>query len=219
MSDVPAQSTIIEGHVVHKTSNALQITFRDGTGDPFAVGVQGAGDGKGKKLGVLFGFKNGGTGNHVLTYTDGTALGIASREGAPSVFTRTADGAEVATVQRGATSRAVRAGGGALFQFAADPDEAKTPDLFRIVVTTPSGERVGRLDVIRRAGGWTIARAIDAAWDTYIWWDHAGRALPIPILGTRLTLTHPVSGVERDVLLGACVDLAVGLRPYIAEMN
>jgi hypothetical protein len=58
MSDVPAESTIIEGHVVHQKSNALQITFRDGTGDPFAVGVQGAGDGKGKRLGVLFGFKN-----------------------------------------------------------------------------------------------------------------------------------------------------------------
>ncbi|MCW2647500.1 MAG: hypothetical protein JWP07_3609 [Pseudonocardiales bacterium] len=58
MSDVPAESTIIEGHVVHTKSNALQITFRDGTGDPFAVGVQGAGDGKGKRLGVLFGFKN-----------------------------------------------------------------------------------------------------------------------------------------------------------------
>jgi hypothetical protein len=32
MSDVPAESTIIEGRVVHKKSNALQITFKDGTG-------------------------------------------------------------------------------------------------------------------------------------------------------------------------------------------
>jgi hypothetical protein len=57
---MPASSvppTFIGGRVVHKKSNALQITFHDAAGDPFAVGVQGAADGKGKNLGVLFGFK------------------------------------------------------------------------------------------------------------------------------------------------------------------
>ncbi|MEP7019941.1 MAG: hypothetical protein ABI808_04770 [Pseudonocardiales bacterium] len=219
MSDVPVAATIIEGHVGRKTSNALKMSFRDGTGDPFAVAVQGAADGKGRKLGVLFGFKNGGVGNHVLTYNDGTTVSIASREGAPTVFTQGGDGVGVATVHRGETSTALRAGGGELFRFAPDPEEARTFELFRIIVTTPTGEPVGRLDVMRRATGWTLARAVDAAWDTYLWWDHAGQSLPIPVLGTRLSLQHPVSGIDRDVLLGACVDLAIGLRPYIAAMS
>ncbi len=86
--------------MIHKTSDALQITFHDGPGDPLAVGVQGAGDTRGKKLGILFGFKNGGTGNHVLTFRDGTVIGVGSRSGAPTEISR-ADGSEIATVIRG----------------------------------------------------------------------------------------------------------------------
>jgi hypothetical protein len=208
---------IIQGRVVHKTSNALQITFQGGPGEAFAVGVQGAGDGKGKKLGVLFGFKNGGTGNHVLTFTDGRTLNIASKDSQPSVFTA-ADGSEVATIHRGASSRAVLSGGTEILQFVSAPTDAKTPDLFSMIVLDPAGAEVGRLDVVRRSSGWTIGRAIDAAWDTYIWWDRAGQPMKVPLLGTRLLLVRPVSDLELDILLGACVDMAIGLRPYIAEM-
>jgi hypothetical protein len=217
MTTPPHPPTFIEGRVVHKKSNALQITFHDAAGDPFAVGVQGAGDGKGKKFGVLLGFKNGGTGNHQLTFTDGRVLGVASKDGAPSVFSDQ-HGSAVGTVTRGETSTAVVPGVGELLRFAGAAEGGKTVELFRLAITTPAGEDLGRLDVIRRDTGWTISRAIDAAWDEYIWWDHAGRALPIPILGTRLTLTRPVMGVERDLLLCACVDMAIGLRPYAACM-
>jgi hypothetical protein len=218
MTSLPNPPTVIEGRVVHKKSNALQITFHDGPGDPIAVGVQGAGDGKGKKFGTLLGFKNGGAGNHRLTYGDGGIVGIASKERAPTVLTR-GDGTEFATIERGPTSSAVLADGGELITFVADADEAETVELFRVIVATPSGEHVARLDVIRREGGWTLSRAAQAAWQEYFWFDHAGRALPVPILGTRLTLARPVTDIERDVLLGACVDLAIGLRPYISEMQ
>jgi hypothetical protein len=210
--------TFIEGRVIHKKSNALQITFHDSPGDPFAVGVQGAGDGKGKKLGVLLGFKNGGTGNHQMSYRDGRVLGVSSRDGAPSVFCSD-DGSEIALVTRGATSIAVLPDARELFHFAADPREGKTLELFRLLVTTGAGEDLGRLDVIRRDTGWTISRAVDEAWQEYVWWDRAGEALPIPILGTRLTLNRPVVGMERDVLLCACVDMAIGLRPYASCMT
>jgi hypothetical protein len=210
--------TFIEGRVVHKKSNALQITFHDTSDNPFAVGVQGAGDGNGKKLGVLLGFKNGETGNHQLTYTDGRVLGVASKDGAPSVFSDQ-NGGEVAPVARWETSTAVLADSRELFRFVGDPEEGKTVELFRLLVTTAAGEDVGRLDVIRRDAGWTISRAIDAAWQEYFWWDHAGQPLPIPILGTRLTLTRPVVGTERDVLLCPCVDMAIGLRPYASCMT
>jgi hypothetical protein len=218
MTSPGSPPTVIEGRVVHKTSNALQITFHDGPGDPLGIGVQGAGDGKGKKFATLLGFKNGGAGNHRLTYGDGEVVGIASKERQPTVLSR-GGGTPFATIERGPTSSAVLVGGGGVCTFVPDPDEAETLELFRVVVNTPSGDRLGRLDVIRREGGWTLSRAIDAAWDEYIWWDHAGRRLPVPILGTRLTLDRPPTGVERDVLLGACVDIAIGLRPYISVMD
>lgn len=52
-----------------------------------------------------------------------------------------------------------------------------------------------------------------------IWWDHAGQAPPLPILGTRHTTIRPLAPVEHAVLVCACVDLAIGLRPYIASTN
>jgi hypothetical protein len=90
---------MIEGRVLHKASNAMKTTFSAGPGDPLGIAVQGAGDGKRSKLGMLFGFKNGGAGKHLLTYADGTALGIESKVNAPSVCTR--NGSQFATVERG----------------------------------------------------------------------------------------------------------------------
>jgi hypothetical protein len=212
------QPTVIGGRVVHKKSNALQITFHDRSGDPLATGVQGVGDGMAKKFGTLLGFKNGGTGKHRLTYRDGRAIGIESLSGAPSVFTQEG-GRPLATIERGDTSTALLPDHRVLVTFAGDPDEAKTLELYRLLVTTATGDDLGRLDVIRRVGGWSISRSLDAMAEDYIWWDQAGRALPVPILGTRLTLHRPVADVERDVILGACVDMAIGLRPYASAMN
>ena len=211
-------SAVIEGYVVHKANNALRMTFQDGPGDPCAVGVQGGGDGKGKKLAILFGFANGGSGDHVLTWSDGSVSRIASREGRPTILTR-GDGSTLATVERGDVSTARSPDGGALLAFAPDPVEDRTPDLFRMVVTTGDGESVGSLDVIRKVPGWTLSRAVADAATLAIWWDHAGQALPVPILGTRLTTVRPLTPVERQVLVCVCVDLAIGLRPYIASMN
>jgi len=216
--DMPPSPLTIEGYVVHKTNNALRMTFRDGPGDPCAVGVQGAGDGKGKKLAILFGFANGGTGNHILTLSDGTELRIASKEQQATVVTQ-GDGRALATIERGAESTARLPNGTPLLHFGPDPVEDHTPDLFRMVVTDEMGDSVGTLDVIRKVPGWSVSRAVADAAELAIWWDRAGQPLPVPILGTRLTGVRPLTPVERNVLMCACVDLAVGLRPYIASMN
>ncbi|WP_225728081.1 MULTISPECIES: hypothetical protein [unclassified Nocardia] len=218
MSVPQSGSTLIEGRVVHKTSNALKITFRSGPGDPLAEGVQGAGDGMGAKLAILFGFKNGGTGRHRITYADGSAVWVRSASAAPTVLSRD-DGGEIATIRRGDTSTAVAATGGTLFTFVPDPAEPKTPELFRMLVRDKGDQEFGRLDVIRTAGGWSVGRLVDELYDTYIWWDRAGEPLSVPILGTRLLLRTPVDGLARDVLLGACADITLGLRPYIAAMK
>jgi hypothetical protein len=167
---------------------------------------------------VLFGFKNGGTGTHRVTYADGAVLNVASKERAPTVFTDQ-DGVEVATVQRGDSSTALLPGGGELLHFDSDPDEAKTPELFRMVVTDRAREPLGAIHVIRRAGGWTLSRLAGELYDESFWWDRAGEPMPIPLLGARIYLERPASPAERSVLVGACVDMAIGLRPYIKEMN
>ncbi|MEC3954070.1 hypothetical protein VMT65_13615 [Nocardia sp. CDC153] len=209
-------STMIEGRVVHKVSNALKITFSNGPGDPLAVGVQGAGNGLGAKTAILFGFKNGGTGKHRITYADGSIVWVESRDSAPTVLSR-GDGTAIGTIQRADTSTAVGSTAGTLFHFVPDPEESKTPELFRLVVLDRMGVETGRLDVIRRVGGW--ARMVSDLYDDTFWWDRAGQPLPIPILGTRLWLKHPLDQVERDVLLGVCVDITLGLRPYIKAMK
>lgn len=212
----PKPLFLIDGRAVHKTSNALKLTFTDGPGDtPLAVGEQGSNDGKGKKFATLLGFKNGGTGNHRLTLRDGSLLNVGSNDGKPSTFTR-ADGTPVATAERGATTTVLDPAHEALLIVSADPVEAKTPDLFRLQVASPAGAPIAQLDVIRRAAGWSLARTIE---NELIWWDRAGQPLPIPILGTRITGYREISELERDLLLGICVDIAIGLRPYVTEMQ
>lgn len=209
---------MIEGRVVHKVNNALQITFSAGPGDPLATGVQGAGNGLTAKAAILFGLKNGGTGRHRITYADGSVVWVESKDSAPTVLSR-GDGTSLGTVQRADTSTAVGSTAGTLFHFVPDPEEARTPELFRMVVLDRMGQKIGRLDVVRTVGGWTLGRMVNDLYDASFWWDRAGQPLPVPILGTRLWLKHPLDPVERDVLLGVCVDIALGLRPYIAVMK
>lgn len=215
----PQPLFLIDGRCVHKTSNALKITFADGPGDtPLAVGEQGVNDGKGKKFATLLGFKNGGVGNHRLTLRDGSVLNVASLEGKPSEFTR-ADGTAVATAVRGGSSQIVAPEGAVLLTVSSDPVEAKTPDLFRMQVADGAGAPVAEIDVIRKAAGWSLAKTLINLSMTLYWWDHAGQALPIPILGARIAGYRAVSDLERDLLMAICVDITIGLRPYIAEMN
>ena len=86
-------------------------------------------------------------------------------------------------------------------------------------MTGSSGEEIGRLDVIRKLDGWTASRALYGAVNELFWWDQPGQAMRVPVLGTRVVLTRPLVGAERHVLVGACVDMAIGLRPYISEMK
>src|SRR6266496_1696573 len=93
------QPVVIDGRIARKTSNGLKMTFHEGDGDPLASAVQSGGDGKGAKLGVLFGFKNGGPGKHGLTFQDGRQIFVQSREQKPTLITESS-GAEVAVVNR-----------------------------------------------------------------------------------------------------------------------
>jgi len=215
----PTVTYLIDGRCTHKTSNALKITFMDGPdGTPLAVGEQGVNDGKGKKFATLLGFKNGGTGNHRLTLRDGSSINVASLEGKPTEFTR-ADGTTLGTAVRGATSQVMGAGGNVVLTITSDPVEARTPDLFRVKVADASGAPLAAVDIIRKASGWSLAHQLVRLDMALYWWDHAGQSLPIPILGARIAAFRDFSDLERDLILAVCVDIVIGLRPYIAEMQ
>jgi len=215
----PQPAFLIDGRCKHKTSNALKITFMDGPdGPPLAEGEQGVNDGKGKKFATLLGFKNGGTGNHRLTLRDGSVINVATLDGKPSEFTRV-DGTTVGTAVRGATSQVLGAGGNVVLTISGDPVEAKTPELFRLKLADASGAPVADIDIIRKASGWSLARSLVNLDMTLYWWDHAGQPLPIPLLGARIAAFRNFSDLERDLILAVCVDIVIGLRPYIAEMQ
>jgi hypothetical protein len=217
MTTNPNFSAAYEGRISRKASNSLELQVRDRTGATIGTAIQNGAGGGGGKLATLFGFKNGGTGRHLLSYTDGSALVVESRDAKPTLLSR--DDQPIADITRGETSSATLPGGRELFRFAADPDVPKDLDLYRMVVTDAAGMTVGRLNVVRRNTGWELARSLDRVlWDAVLW-DQTGVALPIPILGTQLLTTAELVGVQRDILLGACVDIAIGLRPYFSGMQ
>ena len=214
----PQPTFLIDGRCVHKVSNALKVTFTDGPDEPLAVGEQGVNDGKGKKFATLLGFKNGGAGNHRISLRGGETIGVATLDGKPSQFSRV-DGTVFATATRSATTTIADSAGRTLLTVGPDPVEAKSPELFRLQVFDGSGNLTAGIDVIRKASGWSLAQKLLNADMALYWWDHAGAPLPIPLLGARIAGYRPVSELERDLLLAISVDIVIGLRPYVAEMQ
>lgn len=206
-------STMIEGRVMCESQGGVTIAFRGGPGDPFAVAVRG--EPRGARSAIVLGHKSIG---YQIGYSDGTVVRAEPTDEA-TLALRRADGAAIATIVRADSVTAVAATGGTLFHFVPDHDESCTTELFRLVVLDRSGNEFGRIDVIRAVGGWASHRLADRMGDTYLWWDRTGVPLPVPILGTRLAVSYPLDRVERDVLLGACADMTLGLRPYIPAMR
>jgi hypothetical protein len=217
MATTPAPPVVIEGRVGRKVNNALFIDFSEGGDKPFARAQQGAGGGFGGKLAILFGFMNGGTGKHLLTYTDGATLIVETRDSKPSLVSR--NGTPIASITRADTTTATATDGSVIYKFAGDPEAEGVSELWRALITLPDGTPAGRLDVINSNSGWEIG--VEDVLDL-IGGDFGGggsSSLPIPFLGTRLILTEPTSELQRDVLLAACIDIALGVRPYFTAMG
>ena len=206
---------IVEGRITRAASNSLKLDFRDGADLPLASATQG-----GSKLGILFGFKNGGTGTHHLELADGSAYQVTSKDGAPTEITDAA-GTPLATVTRGETSTLALADGTPLYVFAPDPEGVKTLELFRMLITDPAGAELGALRVIRNYQGWSLARTLlGDSLDPTTWLSReVGEPLKIPLLGTQLVVAQPAQPLHRALLLAVCVDIAIGLRPYVAGMS
>ena len=207
---------VLEGRIDRKKNNALTITFADGPGDPLGTSVQGGGDASiGKKLGVLFGFKNGGTGSHLYTPAVGTALCVQSRDQQPTLLTRP-DGIAVGEIQRGEVCIGTDAGGLEVLRWVDHPHREPSLDAFALQVSRPTGEVVADLDLVRTLAGWSLGRDLV---DATIWWGRAGSPLPIAFLGTSAKVFVPLTAVEHEQLVASCIDMAVGLRPYGTAMR
>ena len=205
----------VRGDVGRKLNNSLTMQFTTGPNEVVADAVQSGGDGTGRKIGVLFGFINGGTGTHELTGADGTIIRVQSREMKSTLFTSGA-GAPIGEAERGDETAVCDAQGATVFRVVAHPDDAKSADAFRASLVDGSGTRFGSLDIVRRPAGWSVGRDLV---DDVLWFGRAGQSLKIPLLGTNLEFERPPSSAEGNFALAVCVDLAIGLRPYIAAMQ
>lgn len=228
-----AGATHLRGDIGRKLNNALTLTLRTGPDAVLGTAVQSSGDGAGKKLGVLFGFKNGGSGTHVFTAESGGAtLSVVSREQQPTSFLDAA-GIEIGQAERvvygtkaddaeGNLTTVRDAAGNLVFRVVPSatgptlPPGSKAPDLYRTDLLDASGTVCGGMDLVRVAAGWSLGAQLV---DDMIWFGHAGQSLPLPIAGTALTFARPPTALEGDLALGMCIDVSIGLRPYIAEMN
>lgn len=209
------KSTVVEARLRRRTSNALELVFRDGTDDPLAVATQGTGDSKKGKLGTLLGFKNGGVGKHGLVAADGRSLMVESISGAPSIV-RADDGRDVGHLERGDDRSVARdAEGTPRITVTGDPSGVSSLDAFKLLLHDDGGRPLGKLGIARTQAAWSLLRDIETE---IVWWDKAA-PLKLPLLGASIALDAPVDDVTSDLLAAICVDVCIGLRPYVADMR
>jgi len=213
---------VIDGPCGRKLNNALTMRFlRNGTGDPLATALQSGGDGVGAKLGILFGFKNGSVGTHVLTYADGATLEVPVVDREPTQVTR--DGTAVCTITRGPTTTITAPDGTTVLSFLPDPVAPMVSSHFRLRVTDGADAHVATMDVIRQGGSYDdvglldVLEAADFVAGSFV--SDGGGSLPLPFLGTRVVLFRELAPLEQDALLAACVEIGVGVRPYVTVMG
>ena len=214
---------VIDGPCGRKLNNALTMKFlHNGTGEPFATALQCGDNGVGKKLGILFGFKNGSEGTHVLTYADGSTLAVPVVDLEPTQVTR-GDGSAVCTITRGQTTTITGPDGSVLLRFTAEHVDPKGSSHYRLRVSDGAGAQVAFLDVLRSGASYDdvgvleVLEGVDFVMGGFV--SEPGGALPLPFLGTRVTLYRDLTPLERDAVLAACVEIGIGVRPYVVEMG
>ena len=233
MAGIIGGQRVVRGDAGRKLNNALTLTFTTGGEEPVATAVQARRSGVVGKMGVLFGFKNGGSGLHELVAADGSKLLVESRAW-QSTLVRDGHDQLIGEVQRRPdaisgrtdtdrwreakldTSRVHLPDDTTLFTVAADPEHESDLDAFRLVLVEPSGARLATLAIIRSAAGWSLAQDV---MDDIIWFGKAGQSLPIFILGSLLVFDRDPTPIEGDLALAMCVDICIGHSPYIPAMD
>ena len=193
--------TAVTGRIGRAKSNALTVALQADDGGDIASARQ-----KGS-AGVLFGFKNGGSGTYRLASSD-DEIDIAV--GATTTVSR----------DRTPVGRIVPADGGARFEDADgsllamwNPYQGtKADDAWRHPLTDSAGADLGAIAFTRTRHGW---KTFDDFLTWTVTWDMAGIGAKLPSAGSLLSLNAPVSPVLGDLLAAACVDVAVFPKGYI----
>lgn len=216
--------TVIVGRVGRRLNNALTLTLVDAPGEPVATARQGGDAGFGGKLAIMLGLRNHGPGRHLLETRDGDRVVTVSGFNSPSMIER--NGSTVATIDCAATTLVTDISGDVVFTVEPDRERASTADVDRMTVRGADGQIVAQVDVILAASGWELSPNDVIGFGLSVASEGLGAllsdgtpsngSLPIRILGTRLVLPRAVALPERDLLLGLCVDLAIGGRSYVA---
>ncbi|WP_280274979.1 hypothetical protein [Nocardia wallacei] len=187
MSALRNGSMAIEGRVERVPTDAPKVTFRAGTGEVLAIAIRAAA-GPGGRLASLLG---SGRERYRIDYPDRSEVWVEPKDSASTSVHR-ADGAVVGTILRATSATAVAATGGTLFHFVRDPGTPRTPELARLLVLDRSGGELGCVDI-----------------------GYAGSDPHPDRIAVRGLILR--DRVEQDMLLGACVDMTLGLRPYCVE--
>ncbi|MBF6173840.1 hypothetical protein [Nocardia blacklockiae] len=191
MSALRNGSMAIEGRVERASAGPPKVTFRTEAGEVLAVAAHATDAGPGGRLASLLGSVRE---RYRIAYLDRTVVWVEPRD-ATATAVRREDGTAVGTLLRAATATAVAATGGTLFHFVRDPATPSAPDPARLLILDRSGGEIACLDI-----------------------EYAADATPdhVALRGSG-PRPQPFDRVERDMLLGAGVDMTLGLRAYCPE--
>jgi hypothetical protein len=197
------EQTRVEARTGRKLNNALTLTFKVSKDEDLAIATQPSG------IGVLFGFKNGGAGKYEIKSAAGELLVDCHLKGT-SVTTGAGEAVGMIEPEEGSAVLRDR-NGTVLARLIGHPTANRIDSAWVYPIVDSTGTAVGTITLMRP--GFNFAADVV---DTWIHWDRAGQSLKVPTLGTRLELTQPVDAVLGDLLMGACVDLAIGPRGFLA---
>jgi hypothetical protein len=194
----------VVGQSGRKVNNALTLTFRASAEETIATAVQ-----KGS-AGVLFGFRNGGSGHYTITGEGGEIVVDCS----PKRTTSSVDGIQIGWIEKGPEGDGTisRADGGVAVRIAGQPDAGRQDPTWSYGLSDADGTRLGTLTWLRTAATFDLGGEIA---DMIVWWDRAGQSLKVPSLGAHLALERPVDETVGDLLLAACVDVSLGSHSFV----
>jgi hypothetical protein len=199
-------TTVVDSRTGRKLNNANTLEFKTAENQTLALAVQRG------SIGVLFGFRNGGSGAFTITGSGGE-LHVDCRAARTTVTD--AAGAAIGTIEPQPGGAAFKgADGTTLARLAGQPSDQRLAPSYSYGLTDASGGDLGTITLLRSPDSVSLLNEID---EQYLWRDRAGQPLKAPTFGTQLALRHPVDGPLGDLLLATCVDVALGAHGYVTE--
>lgn len=198
------EATVVDARTGRKLNNALTLTFKTSPEDTIAVAAQAG------SPWVLLGFKNtGDTGRFTLKGPAGNL--VLDCEVRRTTVT-TAAGTLVGTVERVDDDGVLRgADGSVLARLAGVPKDRSRDPACRYPLSDPAGASLGTLTLLTTAARFDL---VDELVEATIFWDKTA-PLKVPTLGARLDLHQRAGPALGDLLLSACVTIALGPQAFI----